>query len=153
MCSPGFVRKMLESFLNLIDSSKQPKPFVELLCLLGHEYRKSAKNYYQQTMERAKEIYIKNRQEFKKDPVSEVYYFNSNARFLSENWKNEELRQELDHSLDICNLSGELRFHPEKAATVLYAGVFAKRRGEFQEAREKLEEALDLFKKCLASIS
>lgn len=31
----------------------------------------------------------------------------------------------------------------------MYAGVFAKRRHEFQEARKKLEEALDLFKICL----
>ena len=147
---PDVYVKMLEGFLNLIDSSSQPKPFVELLCLLGHEYRKSRnKIYYQQRMERAEEIYTKNRQEFKKDPVSEVYYFNSNARFLSENRQNEQLRQELDYSLDICNLSDELRFHPEKAATLLYAGVFAKRRRKFQEAKKKLEEALDLFKKCL----
>ena len=38
---PDVYVKMLESFLNLIDSSSQPKPFVELLCLLGHQYRKS----------------------------------------------------------------------------------------------------------------
>lgn len=147
---PDVYVKMLESFLKLIDSSSQPKPFVELLCLLGHEYRKSGDRFnYERSMERAKEIYTKNRQEFKKDPVSEVYYCNSNARFLSENWKNELLRQESDHSLGICNLSDKLRFHPEKAATLMYAGVFAKRRHEFQEARNKLEEALALFEKCL----
>ena len=99
---PDVYVKMLESFLSLIDLSSQPKPFVELLCLLRHEYRKSEnKICYQDNMKRAKEIYTKNRQEFKKDPVSEVYYLNSNARFLSENWKNEQLREELDHSLDI----------------------------------------------------
>lgn len=150
MCSPKYLRKMLESILNSIDSSNQPIPSVELFCLLGHEYRKSGnKINYQQSMERAEEIYSKNRQKFKKHPVSEVYYLNSNARFLSENWKNEHLRQEVKHSLDVCKLSDELHFHPEKAATLLYAGVFAKRRHEFEEARKKLEEALDLFNKCL----
>ena len=147
---PNRYVEMLERILSSIDSTSQPIPYVELLCLLGHGYRKSGnKINYQQSMKRAEDIYSKNRQEFKKHPVSEVYYLNSNARFLSENWKYEQLQQEITHSLHVCNHSDKLRFHPEKAAALLYAGVFAKRKHDFEEARQKLEEALDLFNQCL----
>ena len=145
---PSVYRKFLENLLKSIESSKQDQavPEVELLCLLGHENRKTGAEY-ETCMKRAEDIYSKNRRKFKENPVSEVFFLNSDARFLSEIRKNEQQKERTRQALNVCQK--QLGDHPEKAATFLYAGRYAKRRVDFKEAVNKLEEALDLFKKCL----
>ena len=145
---PSVYRKFLKNLLKSIESSKhdQPVPVVELLCLLGHENRKTAAEY-ETCMKRAEEIYCKNRRKFKENPVSEVFFLNSDARFLSEGRNNKQQKKRTRQALNVCQK--QLDDHPEKAATFLYAGRFANRREDFKEGVNKLEEALDLFKKCL----
>ena len=148
---PQFYAKVLEGILNSIDSSNQPVRTVELLCLLGHEHRKIARNEneYERCMKTADEIYFKHRSEFKENPISEVYYLNSSARFLSEKGNGKQLQQQVEQALKICSESDRLRDHPELATTHFYAGRFAERHRRFKEARSKFEEALDLFNNCL----
>ena len=145
---PSVYRKFLKNLLKSIESSKQDQsvPEVELLCLLGHENRKTATEY-ETCMKRAEDIYSQNRRKFKENPVSEVFFLNSDARFLSERRNNKQQMERTRQALNVCQK--QLGDHPEKAATFLYAGRFAKRREDFKEAVDKLEEALDLFKKCL----
>ena len=144
----SFYRKFLENCLNFMESSghDQPIPTVELLCLLGHENRKIAVKY-DECMTKAEMIYIKNHSKFNENPVSKVFFLNSDARYLSEKRKNEMQQKKTQQSLKVCE--EQLSDHPEKAATFLYAGRYANRRKDFREAMNKFEGALDLFSKQL----
>ncbi len=148
---PKFYTRVLKGILSSTDSSNQPVHTVELLCLLGHEHRKISgdKNEYERCMKSAEEIYSNNRREFEKNPISEVYYLNSNARFLSEKGMGKQLQQQVEQAMKICSDSDRLKDHPEMAATHFYAGRFAQRHRKYKEARNKFEEALDLSYKCL----
>ena len=145
---PSVYRNFLENLRKSIESSNhdQPVPLVELLCLLGHENRKTAAEY-ETCMKRAEKMYSKNRRKFEENPVSEVFFLNSDARFQSERIKNKELEKRIRQSLNVCQ--NKLGDHPEKAATFFYAGRFASRRKDYEEAVGKLEKALDLFTKYL----
>ena len=148
---PRFYVLILERLLEKFDSETQPVRTVELLCLLGHESRKQGdKEKYQQLMEKAEEVHSKNHTEFKRNALSEVYFLNSFTRFLSDKKdpnENERIELLTKTALEVCR--GKLGDHPETAATLLVVGTIEKRRKEHSEAKQKLTEALDLFKKCL----
>ena len=97
-------------------------------------------------MEEAIQLYNKNVTEFETMALSNVIYLHSYARYLSE--KNELYdrgpKKMYDTALEICKK--ELPDHPETAATLLFAGRNAKRRKKNNEAVEKFEQALDLFR-------
>ena len=83
---PRFYISVLERLLDMFDSETQPVHRVELLCLLGHEYRKAGENKkYRMLMMEADEIHAKNLAEFETNALSEVYFRNSYVRLLSEN--------------------------------------------------------------------
>ncbi len=148
---PRFYILILEGLLETFDTEIQPDHRVELLCLLGHESRKEGdKEKYQKLMEEVDNVHSKNRAEFETNALSEVYFLNSFARFLSDKKdpnENNRREQETETALKVCR--EKLGDHPETAATLLLAGIIAKRRKEFDEAEQKLTEALELFKKCL----
>ncbi|KAJ7326582.1 hypothetical protein OS493_027536, partial [Desmophyllum pertusum] len=101
-------------------------------------------------MEEADQIHSKNPDEFETKPLSEVYFLNSHARFLSEKKdsnENQRIQEETKTALSVSNK--QLGDHPERAATLLCAGINAKRRKENDESKQKLEEALELYEKCL----
>ena len=82
---PRFYILILERLLETFDSDTQPVNRVDLLCLLGHESRKEGdKQKYQRLMEEAEKVHSKNHVEFETKALSEVYFRNSFARFLSD---------------------------------------------------------------------
>ena len=148
---PRFYISILERLLETFESETQPVHRVELLCLLGHEYRKAGeKDKYEKVMMEADEVHTKNRAELESNALSEVYFRNSRVRFLSDKKdpnECERIREETEAVLQVSrNKLGE---HPERAATLIYAGIMEKRRKNADKAHQKLSEALELFKKCL----
>ena len=84
MPSPSYT-EILEKLLKTFDSRIQPVHTVDLLCLLGHEYRKKGRiERYKEVMDEAHRILSGNTAAFQTKPLSEVYFHNSYARFLSD---------------------------------------------------------------------
>ena len=147
---PKNYAQFLEQLLDTFDSNFKPIHVVELSCLLGNEYRKKDQKKYSELMQRAEEIYLLNAAKFKENPLSEVYFHNNYARFLSDK-KDPKENQIIDHetqlALEVSTSLGEL--HPERAATLLFSGINAKRRKERDTAREQLRKALEVFQQSL----
>ena len=148
---PRFYILILEKLLATFDSEMQPAHRVELLCLLGHENRKEGdKQKYQKLMEEAEKVYSRSRAEFETKPLSEVYFRNSYIRFLSDKKDSKQCERIEQETESVLQVSREkLGDHPETAATLLFAGIFEKRRKNRYEAEQKISDALELFKKCL----
>jgi len=148
---PRFYISVLEKVLETFESETQPVHRVELLCLLGHEYRKAGeKEKYRKLMMEADDVYRKNPAEFETNALSEVYFRNSYIRFLSDKKEVNESKRIEEETEAVLQVSRDkLGEHPERAATLLYAGMFEKRRKKTDKALQKLSEALELFKKCL----
>ena len=148
---PRFYISILQRLLETFDSETQPVHRVDLFCLLGHESRKEGdKKKYQRLMEEAEKVHSKNQAEFETNALSEVYFHNSFARFLSDKKDpnvHQRVEQETETALRVCREN--LGDHPETAATLMFAGIRRKRRKDRIEAEEMLTEALELFKKCL----
>ena len=82
---PRFYISVLERLLKTFDSESQPVHRVELLCILGHESRKKGdRENYQKFMREAEDVHTKNRTDFETQPLSEIYFRSSCARFLSD---------------------------------------------------------------------
>ncbi len=148
---PKFYILILEKLLEKFNPEMQPVHRVELLCLLGHETRKKGdKRKYENLMEEAEKVHSKNYNKFEKNSLSEVYFRNSYSRFLSEKKdRNENQREQKENKIALKVSKEQLGNHPETAATLLRAGINAKLRKEYVEAKEKLMEALALSKELL----
>ena len=148
---PRFYISILERLLETFDSETRPVKRVELLCLLGHEYRKAGeKEKYQQVMMEADKVHTTNHAKFETNALSEVYFRNSYVRFLSDKKdRNESGRIEEETEAVLQVSRDKLGEHPERAATLLYAGIFEKRRKKWDEAKQNFSEALELFKTLL----
>ena len=147
---PRFYISILERLLGTFNPETQPMHTVELLCLLGHEYRKAGeKEKYRKHMMEAHEIHTKNPVEFDANALTEVYFRNSFIRYRSHKKDpNEEERIE-EETEAVLQVSRELGEYPERAATLLYAGIFEKRHKKWDKAKQMFVEALELFKKCV----
>jgi len=147
---PRFYKSILESLLETFDSETQPVHRVELLRLLGHECRKEGdKEKYQELMMEADEVHSQNLAKFEMNILTEVYFRNSFIRYLSHKKdpsKNERIGKETEAVLEVSRELGE---HPERAVTLLFAGIFQKRKKNWDEAGQKLKKALELFKQVL----
>ena len=147
---PIFYISVLKRLLEKFDSETQPVHRVELLCLLGHEYRKAGDEKYQQVMMEADEVHRKSHAEFETNALSEVYFRNSYVRFLSDKKDPNDCARIEEETQAVLQVSRDkLGEHPERAATLLYAGIFDKRRKIWDEAEQKLSKALELFNTCL----
>ena len=101
-------------------------------------------------MKEADELHTKNHAEFETNSLSEVYFLNSFIRFLSDKKEINERKRIGEETEAVLQVSRDkLGEHPERAATLLYAGIFEKRCKKPDKALQKLSEALELFKKCL----
>ena len=141
---PSFYIQILESLLTSPEPEiKQPVKRVELLCLLGHEMRKKGeKSKYIDYMKKANQLFSEYEHEFKTQALSEVFYRQSYARYLSEgNGKGPNM--EYKTALRICE--EKYPDHPETAATLLFAGRYARRCHKYGEAIDKYKRALDIF--------
>ena len=144
---PRFYIAILETLLATFDPETQPVHRVELLCLLGHEVRKEGDTEkYNDNMEEARKLYEENTTDFQKNPLSQVIYLQSYARFLSEMKAHNETKKVFQKALRICE--EKLTEHPERAAVLLFAGRNDKH-WEKMEAFQKIDQALQLFNKCL----
>ena len=150
MClSPRVYVQFLESLLKSFKEAEiQCVHVVEIMCLLGHETRKvGQKEEYKEYMEEAKKLYSEKSSEFSRNPISEVFYMNSYADFVSKQGdpaKTDDIWKLSQITLKTCDEKLEVN-HPEKASTLLLAGRFAKLKRKRSEAEGKYEQALKLF--------
>ena len=141
---PSFYIQILESLLTSPEPEiQQPVKRVELLCLLGHEMRKKGeKSKYNGCMKEANQLFSEYEHEFKTQALSEVFYRQSYARYLSEgNGKGSNM--EYKTALRICE--EKYPDHPETAATLMFAGRDAKRRRNYGDVIDKYNRALHIF--------
>ena len=141
---PSFYIQILDSLLTSNEPEiQQPVKRVELLCLLGHEMRKKGeKSKYIDYMKEANQLFSEYKHEFKTQALSEVFYRQSYARYLSEgNGKGPNMEYRI--ALRICE--EKYPDHPETAATLLFAGRYARRCHKYGEAIDKYKRALDIF--------
>ena len=145
---PRFYTEFLKKLNGTVHPDTHPVHKVELYCLLGHEMRKVGEGEeYEDCMKEAENLYLENKTKFDENPLSEVIYLHSHARFISKKRIPGKPKEVYERALKICEQ--KLSNHPERAATFLFAGRNSKRRNEYERAEEQLNQALDLSKKCL----
>ena len=149
---PSVYVEFLKLSCDLLTSGHHPaNKTVELLCLVGHESRRAGDlNKYKEFQEKARETFSQNPAEFEGEKVSEAFFYNNNARFLAEEGKLDEAKEEFDFCLNICEENLSLDYmYVQKAITLLFAGTEDNRRNERHEADQKLNEALNLYQRVL----
>ena len=141
---PSFYIQILESLLTSPEAEiQQPVKRVELLCLLGGEMRKKGeKSKYTDCMKEANQLFSEYEHEFKTKALSEVFYRRSYARYLSEG-RGKGAKKEYKTALRICE--EKYPDHPETAATLLFAGRYAKRCHDYRDVIDKYMRALNIF--------
>ena len=141
---PSFYIQILESLLTSPEPEiQQPVKRVELLCLLGHEMRKKGeKSKYSDYMKEGNQLFSEYKHEFKTQALSEVFYRQSYARYISEG-NGKGPNKEYKTALRICE--EKYRDHPETAATLLFAGRYARRCHKYGDVMDKYKRALDIF--------
>ena len=130
---PSFYIQILESLLTSPEPEmKQPVKRVELLCLLGDEMRKKGeKSKYIDYMKEANQLFSEYKHKFKTQALSETFYRQSYARYLSEgNGKGPNMEYKI--ALRICE--EKYPDHPETAATLLVVGRYAGHCRKYGEA-------------------
>jgi len=152
---PSIYVKLLETWLDLLKSDNTPQQptskIVELLCLLGHEKRKVGnRDQYKHFLEEAIKLHTENPNEFHREKVSEAFFRNNYARFLSEERNFDKAEEQFDIGLKVCE-NYLPKDHVQKGVTLLYSGREDNRRDERDEAEKKLNEALKLFQKGLGT--
>ena len=149
---PSVYVEFLKLSCDLLTSGHYPaNKRVELLCLVGHESRRAGDlNKYKEFQEKAREAHLQNPAEFEGEKVSEAFFHNNNARFLAEEGKLDEAKEQFDLCLNICEENLSLDYmYVQKAITLLFAGYEDNRRNERCKAEQKLNEALDLYQRVL----
>ncbi|CAH3157331.1 unnamed protein product [Porites lobata] len=149
---PSVYVEFLKLSCDLLTSGHHPSTRrVELLCLVGHESRRAGDlNKYKEFQEKAREAHLQNPAEFEGEKVSEAFFHNNNARFLAEEGKLDEAKEQFDLCLNICEENLSLDYmYVQKAITLLFAGYEDNRRNERCKAEQKLNEALDLYQRVL----
>ncbi|PFX14413.1 hypothetical protein AWC38_SpisGene21430 [Stylophora pistillata] len=151
---PQSYTNILERLLKTFHSCIQPVHTVDLLCLLGHEYRKKGKEErYKEVMDEAEKIILENAAVFQTYPLSEVYFHNSYARFFSDKKdpsKNEKREEETEMALKV-SYERLGKMHPETAATLYLSGIIAKRSKKPEKSEQQLRKALIIFQDCLGT--
>lgn len=130
---PSFYIQILQSLLTSPEPEiKQPVKRVELLCLLGDEMRKKGEiSKYIDYMKEANQLFSEYKHKFKTQALSEAFYRQSYARYLSEgNGKGPNMEYKI--ALRICE--EKYPDHPETAATLLVVGRFAGHCRKYGEA-------------------
>ena len=149
---PSVYVQLLEDLLLLFTSGEHVSKQVELLCLLGHESRKVGnRDKYKECLKEAMNKHSRNTSEFDKEKVSRALFLNHYARFLSEEKRPSEAKQQFRSALEICDEHLPTDY-VQKAVTLLFSGREDNRRGnQRNEAERKLNEALNLFQNSLGN--
>ena len=122
---------------------------VELLCLLGHEYRKIGnQDKYKKLIEKAADLHSEHSEEFDNEKVSEAFFCNNYARFLSDVKNCSKAEEQFIKSLEVCEQYKPMDF-VQKGISLLYAGRNDNRQNKRDQAEEKFEASLKIFQENL----
>ena len=124
---------------------------VELLCLLGHEYRKIGnQDEYKKLIEKAADLHSEHSEEFDNEKVSEAFFCSNYARFLSDVKNCSKADEQFIKSLEVCKQFKPMDF-VQKGISLLYAGRNDKRQNKRDQAEEKFNASLKIFQENLGS--
>ena len=124
---------------------------VELLCLLGHEYRKIGnQDKYKKLIEKAADLHSEHSEEFDNEKVSEAFFCNNYARFLSDVKNCSKAEEQFIKSLEVCEQYKPMDF-VQKGISLLYAGRNDNRQNKRDQAEEKFNASLKIFQENLGS--
>lgn len=149
---PTVYIEFLEVSDELLTSSKQPaSKRVMLLCILGHESRRAGNLVkYRDYMQRAIELHSQNPAVFDKEKLCDAFFLNNFARFLAEDGKLDEAKDQYEFCRKICEEHISVDLMPvQKAIILLFAGAEHNRRNERGKAEEYFSEALDIYEQVL----
>ena len=151
MCiQPGDYLRHLIELNQLLMSNQQPvTKIVELLCLLGHEYRKIGdKDEYKKLIKEAVDLHSNHPEEFKNEKVSKAFFCNNYARFLSDEKNYSKAEEQFTESLELCDQHKPMDF-VQKGISLLYAGRNYKKQNKRDQAEVKFNASLEIFKENL----
>ena len=124
---------------------------VELLCLLGHEYRKIGnQDKYKKLIEKAADLHSEHSEEFDNEKVSEAFFCNNYARFLSDVKNCSKAEEQFIKSLEVCEQYKPMDF-VQKGISLLYAGRNDNRQNKRDQAEVKFNASLKIFQENLGS--
>ena len=149
---PSDYLRHLEELDQLLMSYQQPvTKRVELLCLLGHEYRKIGnQDEYKKLIEKAADLHSEHSEEFDNEKVSEAFFCSNYARFLSDVKNCSKADEQFIKSLEVCKQFKPMDF-VQKGISLLYAGRNDKRQNKRDQAEEKFNASLKIFQENLGS--
>ena len=147
---PSDYLRHLEELDQLLMSYQQPvTKIVELLCLLGHEYRKIGKqDKYKKLIEKAADLHSEHSEEFDNEKVSEAFFCSNYARFLSDVKNCSKAEEQFIKSLEVCEQYKPMDF-VQKGISLLYAGRNDNRQNKRDQAEEKFNASLKIFQENL----
>ena len=149
---PKFYTSFLERLLETFSLEHQPVHRVEILCLLGFESRKKGdRQKYKELMEEAEQIHSEKFTEFERNLLSKVFFCNSYAFFLSQNYKDPRKMKRIQREIGTALQVSQEKFgdHQQTAVALKRAGIFEMSRNERDQGVRLLNEALIIFRKCL----
>ena len=149
---PSDYLRHLEELDQLLMSYQQPvTKRVELLCLLGHEYRKIGnQDEYKKLIEKAADLHSEHSEEFDNEKVSEAFFCSNYARFLSDVKNCSKAEEQFIKSLEVCKQFKPMDF-VQKGISLLYAGRNDNRQNKRDQAEEKFNASLKIFQENLGS--
>ena len=149
---PSDYLRHLKELDQLLMSNQQPvTKIVELLCLLGHEYRKIGnQDEYKKLIEKAADLHSEHSEEFDNEKVSEAFFCSSYARFLSDVKNCSKAEEQFIKSLEVCEQYKPMDF-VQKGISLLYAGRNDNRQNKRDQAEEKFNASLKIFQENLGS--
>ena len=146
-----YLRHLIELYQLLMSYQQPVTKRVELLCLLGHEYRKIGdKDKYKESIEKAADLHSNHPEEFYNEKVSEAFFRNNYARFLSDEKNYLEAKEQFIKSLEVCEQYKPMDF-VQKGISLLYAGRNDNRQNKRDQAEEKFNASLKIFQENLGS--
>ena len=147
---PSDYLRHLKELDQLLMSYQQPvTKIVELLCLLGHEYRKIGnQDEYKKLIEKAADLHSEHSEEFDNEKVSEAFFCSSYARFLSDVKNCSKAEEQFIKSLEVCKQFKPMDF-VQKGISLLYAGRNDNRQNKRDQAEAKFNASLKIFQENL----
>ena len=153
MCTlpSDYLRHLIELDQLLMFYQQPVTKRVELLCLLGHEYRKIGnQDKHKKLIEKAADLHSEHSEEFDNEKVSEAFFCNNYARFLSDVKNCSKAEEQFIKSLEVCEQYKPMDF-VQKGVSLLYAGRNDNRQNKRDQAEEKFNASLKIFQENLGS--
>ena len=146
-----YLRHLIELDQLLMSYQQPVTKRVELLCLLGHEYRKIGnQDKYKKLIEKAADLHSEHSEEFDNEKVSEAFFCSNYARFLSDVKNCSKAEEQFIKSLEVCKQFKPMDF-VQKGISLLYAGRNDNRQNKRDQAEEKFNASLKIFQENLGS--